>query len=236
MNKIKCIGVIIILIGLTLNIWAETLIGSGNIVVDERGLPSFKYIIIQGGINLILKHDVNQYLSVETDDNLLEQVKTRVENDTLYIDAGGTVNFSTEPTVYISSDNLGYCEIIGSAEVSSENQLSFPQITFNICGSANVKVDVNVQQISTDISGSASVTYTGQANLQHITIQGSAEVNSVDLVTSITHCDIKGSGHCLVQVSDSLYANISGVGKIDYRGNPVIVKNLSLTGILEKLD
>lgn len=236
MDKMKSIGGIIFLMILSVNIGAEPLIGSGNIVVDERGLPPFKYIIIKGGINLILNHDLNQYLSVETDDNLLEHLKTQVENDTLYINAGETVNYSTEPTVNISSDRLEYCEIIGSAEVTSGNQLSFPHFIFNVCGSANIKIEINTQNLSTDISGSASVTYYGQAELQDISIQGSAEVNSLELETKVTHCSINGSGHCLVQVSDTLYADISGVGKIDYRGNPVIVKNLSLTGVLENID
>ncbi|MDR0719750.1 MAG: DUF2807 domain-containing protein, partial [Treponema sp.] len=60
-------------------------IGNGNIITDERDLPSFKRIIVSGGTEVRF-HTSPEYRAVVTiDSNLNEYFETIVRNEVLII-------------------------------------------------------------------------------------------------------------------------------------------------------
>lgn len=69
-----------------------------------------------------------------------------------------------------------------------------------------------------------------------IKVSGDGDVNVVDMLSKTCNIKISGLSECKVNVQNTLNINISGNGKIYYKGNPQIIQNVSGLGSIERLD
>jgi hypothetical protein len=63
----------------------ETIYGSGNVIAEERPVSGFDRVSLSGIGDVIITQGEEESLTVETDDNLMEYIETRVENGTLVL-------------------------------------------------------------------------------------------------------------------------------------------------------
>jgi len=65
-------------------------------------------------------------------------------------------------------------------------------------------------------------------------ISGAGHLDAIDLKTKKSNVKIEGVGAGSVYATDFLNATISGVGKILYKGNPQVSKNIEGIGFVSK--
>ena len=113
-------------------------------------------------------------------------------------------------------------------------------VDFDISGSGKIFIDkLKADKLNLDISGSGSITLAGTDKLQKMkfNISGSGDIHACDLEVSDIEGDISGSGTACVWAKDALDAEISGSGRISYKGNPrKIYTNTSGSGRVKKKD
>lgn len=184
--------------------------GSGNRKTEKRDLKSFSAIDTSGAyeVNVICQKSAG--VEIEADDNLLPLIKTEVRDGTLFVSDEKDFHSSKSPTLRITMSEL---------------------TSVNNTGAGDVKItDANTSDLRIQSSGAASVDATGKAKTITITTTGAGKIDTSKLTAEKAKVEVSGAASVDVYASDQLDVNISGVGSVNYSGNPKTV-NKSISGI-----
>lgn len=219
--------------------------GSGNVIVEERDVSDFDKIAISGVGRIILTQGDEESLSIETDDNLLEYIKTEVKGDTLEIDFTDDIVLSRggrnvlDPSAgfifRISVIDLEAVLVSGAANIQAE-KLKTDKFEINFSGAGDVTIDdLNANHLEVLVSGAGDVELAGKVPYQEIRLSGVGRYQAFDLESQDGSVIISGAGGANLWVSDSLTVTISGAGDVEYYGNPSVDPEISGLGRIQSL-
>ena len=220
--------------------------GSGDIIVVERQVSDFEEILVSGVGKVIVTQGETESLTIETDDNLMEYIKTEVRGNTLEIGFTKDTSFSPgggskilEPTdgfiFRVSVVDLYALSVSGAAKFEVK-KLKTDQLAIKLSGAGDVKVDdLNATQLDVVISGAGNVDLTGKAEVQEIKLSGFGRYQADDLESQEAVVTISGAGGAEVWVTEILDVTISGAGDVKYYGNPSITPEITGVGRIQSL-
>lgn len=101
------------------NPFNKTVKGNGNIKTEERTVQTFDEIKCSGSYNVELTQGNASAVKIETDENLLPYIETKVNGDELVIRTEDDVNIrsSDKIKVYITTNKLEGFRLSGSGDV-----------------------------------------------------------------------------------------------------------------------
>ena len=216
----------------------ERVSGNGKVITEDRQVGSFEDIQVSGGIDVQIKQDPSQRISISTDENLMPLIEVYVSNNTLHIreQKGYNLDPSNELIVYINAAGFNEIDVSGSSDLSSANRISVNNpLEISISGSANIDMDIDAPSISTDVSGSGTVKLRGRAKYTRISLSGSGDIKCFDLASENVELDVSGSADAEVSASSNLDVSVSGAGTVNYRGNPSVKQSISGAGSVKKV-
>ncbi len=179
----------------------DQIVGSGKIVSEQRSVPEFSGILVNGSADVYITQDPSQSLRVEADDNIIGRVKTRNDAGILVVELEPGSYHHTTVRIHASMKAIHFLECAGAAD-------------FSVTGP--IATDV----IECRISGAGHYELRGTAEEQTIFISGAGEVHNFGLTTKNSTVTIAGTGSVEGHASDRLDATISGTGSIAYAGSP----------------
>ncbi|MFT4153030.1 head GIN domain-containing protein [Parafilimonas sp.] len=221
------------------NPFNKTVKGNGNIKTEERNLPSFDEIKCAGSYNVELTQGNSSTVKIETDENLLPYIETKVNGDELVIRTEEDVNILSfdKVKVYITTNRLERFKLSGSGDIKTTNKFTGgDHLNLDIAGSGSIHFDVNTPTISSSISGSGDIYLSGETKDSRIDIAGSGNYHADDLKAENVTVKIAGSGDAWLFADSQLDINIAGIGNVYYRGNATVNKNIAGSGKIEKKD
>ena len=174
--------------------------GSGKLETEERSIKEFTRIESNLGVDINIVIGTPQKVTLTFDDNLLDNIKTKVRGRTLEIDADGSFSTKENCVIEITVASLDEVDISGSGEITITN-LNADEFTFNMSGSGSLEASGKVDQLFLELSGSG-------------------ELDTRDLIAQDVEIDISGSGDAVVYAVNSLDGDISGSGDIRYVNEP----------------
>jgi len=175
--------------------------GSGTLKTDRRAPGEFQSLALSGAYTVTIESGLAEHaIAVTTDDNLVELVKTELADGVLKIFNASDINPSKGVEVKISLKNLSSLDISGAGRIEAKN-LAGPSFKLSLSGAA-------------DFSGGGAV------EACDIKVSGAGNIKARDLKAKSISIILSGAGNAEVFASESLSAKISGVGNIDYYGNP----------------
>ena len=184
--------------------------GSGNRKAEKRSLPAFSAVETTGVYQAEIICQQPASFEIETDDNILPLIKTDVRDGVLYVSSEGRINPSKGVQLRISVPEL--------ASVASRG-----------AGDINVQ-DSNADDLKIDSTGAASIKATGKAKMATISSTGAGDIDTSRLRSEKARVTVTGAASVTVYASEQLDVSVSGVGSVDYLGNPKSV-NKSVSGI-----
>jgi Putative auto-transporter adhesin, head GIN domain len=192
--------------------------GSGKIISESRDVSGFTGIALESTGDITITQGESESLSIETDDNLLPLLTSKVEN--------GVLVLSTQDNTYLEpSQGIRYTITVKSLE------------NLEISGSGNIDANnLALDSLSVEISGSGNIRLSGKVNSQSVDISGSGDYNGCDLQSSGSSVSISGSGDIRVAATDTLSIDISGAGDVTYLGNPEVSQDISGVGDIQQSD
>ena len=219
--------------------------GSGRIITEDRDVSGFDKIHVSGVGRIILTQGTKESLSIETDDNLMEYIKTEVKGDTLEIDFTDDVVLSPggrdvlDPSAgfifRISVINLEEISVSGAADIQAE-KLKTDRFEINLSGAGDVNFDdLNANQLEVVVSGAGNVDLAGKVENQHIDLSGVGLYQAFDLESREASVIISGASGANLWVTGSLDVIISGAGDVEYYGSPSVSRNVSGLGRIQSL-
>lgn len=185
--------------------------GSGNVVTESREVSGFDQILLSGSGTVMVEVTGTESLSIESDDNLLEEIETGVDDGRLELGTRRNIDPSDDVVYTITAASLEGVSISGSGTI----------VVSGVDGSG----------FSAEISGSGAVTVEGAvSDALSVDISGSGDFDGEDLVAVTGTVDVSGSGSAVVNVTDDLAVSLSGSGEVEYLGSPTIEVDKSGSG------
>ncbi|MFN2455837.1 MAG: head GIN domain-containing protein, partial [Pyrinomonadaceae bacterium] len=170
--------------------------------------------------NVYVTQGGTQPLRVEADDNILEKVRTSVQENTLVIETDGGCFRNVKLNIYASMANIKRLEIAGSGDIESKSPVKSDDLDVVISGSGDVKLNVTAKTINTELKGSGDITLYGKADTHNVRKAGSGDINAANLLAQNTFVTSSGSGDVEVNAVQQLDVKNSGSGDVAYTSNP----------------
>jgi hypothetical protein len=205
---------------------------SGTIENQSRNLSSFNEIILYDRINLILKEDSIQTLTVATNNNLLNGIKTDVTDSILTIRNENHCTLLANPdqqvNVYISMSQLHQITYYGAGHVQSVNTFHADQFTVDSWyGTGTIKMSILTNRLNAYIrNNNAQLTFTGQSNSTYIYCADEGSIDMFQLSSINLWLNQRSIRDIDVNVSGLLNADIVYKGNVFYKGNPLTIDSL----------
>jgi hypothetical protein len=178
--------------------------GSGSAATQTRTVKPFTAIDLTGASDVTVRVGAKQTVRVQADENLIDRVKTGVQNGVLVVSERGTFVRTLPMSVEVTVPTLESARLIGSGMISVEG--------------------IQAQRFTAELAGSGILTITGTADHLDAKLAGSGNMQLGQLAARSVVASVPGSGRLEVQATQALDASISGSGVIVYGGRPATVK------------
>jgi carbon monoxide dehydrogenase subunit G len=211
--------------------------GDGNIVKQERKISSFNGIDISGAFNIYLKQGDAESVTLEADENIMQYIRTEVKDGILNVGLKESHYHNTgKINVYITIKGLKSIDLSGAVDLQTQNKLSLSDLSIDVSGAADTRLEMAVQKLTIDGSGASKMSFTGSATEVSMDLSGASEIFAFDMPAESYTISLSGAGTAEINVTKKLNAEISGAGTIRYKGSPSeISQDLSGAGSIKKV-
>lgn len=252
MKKILLIGITIALLAGIQSCYVHfddgfCLPGNGNIVSQDFVLSDFNSIENQTVIDVEVVQGDEQMVTVEGDQNIIDQLELYVHGNELSIDLreGCYKNFNLK--IYVTIPDLEQVAVKSTGNVyindfeNLKNLSLSTSSTGDIIGigtlevlnltelktssTGNIKLELYTDNLIAEMSSTGNLTLVGSCSDQNIEMSGTGNYKAYDFESETCYVKVSGTGDAKVNVSDKLTARISSVGNVYYMGSPVLSIN-----------
>lgn len=203
----------------------DCLEGSGKQTTVDRPVETFSSIELGGSYKVILNQDSTSKMKITADDNIIDEIKTRVSGGVLEIKMEGNICNSGDIVLEISSKEWKSLEVSGASQVSSSSQIKANDFKIDLSGSSSLDLDLVAAAVRTSSSGSSEIKLKGQARSHEIELSGSGEIKAFDFVVGDYKISTSGASEMEINVMNDLKVSTSGSSKIKYKGTPKNIAN-----------
>jgi hypothetical protein len=188
--------------------------GNGNIVTENRPVTPFTRVAADGAMEVKWTTGAPA-LTITTDSNLLEYLRTRVSDGELQIEWTKPLRGTRRIQIHISSPSLNHVQLNGAVRFTG-SQLTGPELYL-------------------EANGATKVTFEGNVNALSAEMNGASRLDAESLVTRAMELSISGAGRAEVHVTEVLRVEIAGAGKVIYSGEPkTVTREISGAGSVRK--
>jgi hypothetical protein len=193
-----------------------TITGSGTPAAGTRQVSDFHAIVFSSVGELSIQQTGVESLRIEADADVLPLLTSTVSN--------GTLTLGTQPnTTFQTSDPIHYTLTVKSLD------------TFDESGAGAVTATgIAANSLSVQMSGTGAVTMAGNVSTLKLNLTGTGTFDGSELASKTATVVVGGTGHAVVNVSDALDATVSGVGVIEYLGDPKVTSHVTGVGTIRK--
>lgn len=212
--------------------------GSGKVVKQTRALAHFT------GVNLNLPGDMelrlgnSESITIETDDNLVAQIESVIEDGVLRIRPlkRNTNLHSRTMHIVVYAKNIDRLALSGSGSIDSD-ALKGSKLQFDIGGSGSINVKgMDAEAVAISVGGSGDLkSGGGKARSVSVSIGGSGDVDVGRVQADDASVSVAGSGEAVVWANSGLSVTIAGSGDVSYYGDPKISKSVVGSGDITRL-
>ncbi len=183
----------------------EPIYGSGNIVSVRRTVADCSGINIESVCDVYLVSGKEQSITIEADDNIIDQVITRKENGLLKVGLDDGEYSNVKVKAYVTLKTIQKLSITGAGNIYIQNAF-------------------NTDNLETIINGAGNINLKGESNYLNCVVNGAGNIVADQFIAKKVDAMVNGAGNCNVYAVNELNASIFGVGSIYYSGNPANVK------------
>jgi hypothetical protein len=209
--------------------------GSGNVVTEARVVSGFDKIVVSGLGRVIVTQGEEESLTVETDDNLMQYIETKVSDGTLELgltdDVGRKILDPSDSIIFrLSVIDLTALTISGAASFEIQ-ELDADRLEVVLSGAGDIRIDsLTATDLLITVSGAGDIEFAGQVEMQVITLSGLGNYDASDLESQEATVQIGGAGSATIWVRATLDVTIGGAGDVDYFGNPTVTQDITGVG------
>lgn len=177
--------------------------GSGIMKTEKRSLAPFDSLEVSCHGSIQARTQGQEGLEISGDDNIIPLITTEVNNGVLHIRSSKEYNSRDKLVIIVSAPDLKKFVFSGAGEADL----------------SNIKND----RVEISLTGAGSLTASGETKEANITLSGAGSVDAKNLHAVNAKVNSTGVGSVEIYVTGQLDAKASGIGEVNYFGNPKIV-------------
>jgi hypothetical protein len=187
--------------------------GSGNVKTETRDVQGFDSVDFSSAGTLTIEQTGTTSLEIQADDDILPSLTSEVAGTTLQLGVKPGVNPGNARTI---TYRMTVGELKGLV----------------VSGAGEITVTaLDGAELSVVHSGAAQVTVSGRVTSQVVELSGVGEYDGSALKSQDADVTVSGTGKAVINASRTLHARVTGVGSVEYLGNPQLTQEV--TGIGE---
>ena len=197
--------------------------GSGNIITETREVSNFDRVEVCCGMELYLTQGSTESLEIEADDNFMDEIVTRIINQTLIINYRSDGNTNYRPTrsvkLYLAAIDIEAIKISGGGKLNTDS-LKSNDFQLELSGGSDAVInELEVDEIDIDISGGGDVIIeTAEADRTRLFLSGGSDAEIEELTAK--QLIINSSGGGSTTISGTVYEqDIELSGGRSFRGD-----------------
>jgi hypothetical protein len=196
-------------------------------------VSQFSKIYLQGGYKVYIKQGDVPALKVKVSDSeVFDYFDISSEDSELRVSMKKNhINFD-HLTLYITIANLEKIKIEGGVKLETLGYINTDRFEIKVEGGAKIDMNLKAKEIKAVGEGGVLFDFEGIADKLEARISGAGHVDASELKAKNVTFTIEGVGTGSVYATDELWAQIEGVGKIKYRGEPRVHQNIDGIGLV----
>lgn len=200
---------------------SEILRGSGNSITKTFDLDGFSALNISHAFEVELNQGDVYAIEIKADDNIMDHIQVKVEDETLVIDLDQLISFSNINTkAIITMPTLTGINLSGASRLFMESD--FPEIEefkLIVSGASTVEGTILCNRMDVNISGSSQIGLKGAGDDINIKASGASSCGMEEFVAKNIDISLSGASNADLNCENSLTGSASGASNINYTGN-----------------
>lgn len=195
--------------------------GSGNVVTEKRTIDApFTKIDASTGVEVIVEQGATTEVEVEVDDNLMENIITRVENGTLIVKIEGNINTMESAIIRVSTKTIEGLESSSGATIRSKSTLKGRNLALKSSSGSTINTDLEYEKVSSESTSGSEIKLFGKALTLDSKSSSGSETNAKDLAANEITAQSTSGSSITVNPIVLLNAKASSGSSIDYVKEP----------------
>jgi len=232
-------AVLVITMSSCITIKLNSLKGSGEVVNKDFNVSDFNKLSFSGIGKIIIEQADEESLTVEAEENIIDALDINVSGNRLNIGLKrGFLNIIPTKDIifHLTVIDLQKIDLTGAGSVTCES-FETESLEINSSGLGNIEFNLDAENLEIEISGAGKVIMTGKVDTQEIEVSGVGTYNGKEFESNDCLINISGAGRAIVNVKQTLDVRMSGVGNVEYTGNPQITQSISgIGGAVKSID
>lgn len=237
MNKIGYLAIAFIFLACDSENGSDCFKKEGAIVQRVLELAPFTEIVVFENVQLFIEEGPEQKVTLESGENLINDVEIKVEGALLSITDNNSCNFIRDydiTKVYLIAPNINKIRNSSSLEVASIGVLNYPELTLYSENHDNDDVyhntgdftlNLNVQEVNVISNGFSTFRLNGNADKAFFGLfAGNTRVLAENLIVKELSLFHRSSNHMLVNPTESIKGEILNVGNVIAKNRPPVVE------------
>jgi len=204
--------------------------GNGKMEEIQTEVQSFDEIFVGGNFDVTLIPSDKNSVLISADENLMKYINVEVHNSSLNINTVHSLKSSKGIRITVNYTKLTGIYSTGASKITHNNALKAHEFEIDLSGTGSIELELDVDTTSVTMTGAGLVKLNGKTSLLSAVISGAGGLVASDLIAQNCDISLSGVGGASVYATDKLEANISGIGGIQYSGNPAHIEK-SITGL-----
>lgn len=208
---------------------------SGSIVQQEVTVASFERILVNRNVTLIIKEAPEYKVTIETGENLINDVKAEVIGNQLVLTDDNSCNYVREyglTKIYVETPTLTEIKSSTQYETTSEGVLNYETLNlisedFNQEGQftmGDFRLQVNSEALNIESNNLSFYYISGAVNDLYVGFySGAGRFEGENLLAENVHIFHRGSNDMVVNPIQSLTGSLKGTGNLIAVNQPPIV-------------
>jgi hypothetical protein len=190
---------------------------------ENRKVSGFTAVKVTSGIDLYVKMGDTEQVTIVADDDVINDIITEVKDGVLKIYQKNHLfrwNWNKERKAYVTVKVLEEITASAGSDIKSENTISGNDLKIDVSSGSDLKMQVEVENLSLGSSSGSDVTISGTAKNFKADASSGSDIDASELKTKICRVEVSSGSDASVYVTDELEAHASSGGDIKYSGDP----------------
>lgn len=189
-------------------------------VEQTRKLSSFDEIKVSRGMNVYITQGNEFHVVVKADENLLDVIRTDVDNHTLKISTKENIRKASSKKVYVTLPKISGVTAVAGSNVFSENVLHSEQLDVTSSAGSNIKLEVDTGELSASASSGSNIKLEGKSKSFTGKASSGANIKAEELTAENCNAGASSGANLWITVTGNIDANASSGGNVIYFGQP----------------
>lgn len=199
--------------------------GNGNVQTEERIKgQSFSNIKASDGLDVFITQSTENFIKVQADENLLDIIKTEIEDDTLKIYTSEKIDKSEAKKVMVHFTNIDAIKTSSAASLFSTNTLKSPNLSIKASSASAIKITTYTTHLTCKASSAATIKLEGKTQSIDAKASSASNINAQNMLAENCATDASSASSIHVNCTKRINAESSSAASIKYGGDPAIVQ------------